>query len=478
LRRFRFLGSVAVAVALVTLGLTACVPVSPGQPQIISTPELYPAFQTGVVDYVNRCDPATPTEVQVTAPDGTTVSVDGAAPQGGTFTVQVAQDEGQRFTIDVTIGGTTTNHHVRCLPADFPDWSADKTGTPQAAFYATTLVQGFGPPNYSAIFDTNGVPIWWLEERQPTTLFTPLPNRNFAIVEFGPGGMEEYNLSGNLVRTLNTVGAPDDFHDVILLPNGNYVMATAQNVPCDLSSWGLVGLKTCLNHVFQELTPLGVLVGAWDTSLNIPVTETTQPWRDFELNDTLTPDLYDPWHYNSVEFTGDGFIISFRHLDAIYKINSLTPTGTIVWKLSGTPRTESLTLVGDPLNGISGQHDARLLDDGTVTIFDNGTNGLGPGRQPRSVRYSLDTGAMTATLVEEVKDSGLGASGCCGSTRRLPGGNWVTGWGGTNQISEYGPDDTRIFRLLGTFVYRGIPLLPGEFTPDQFRAGMDAQYAA
>jgi hypothetical protein len=468
---------VGLAVVLPALGLTACFPPKHGNPAI-SAPGLYPAFQRAVVDYVDRCDPSTPTEVQVNAVEGDTVSVNGSPHQTGSFTVQVDQQVGESFPIEVTSDGTTTTHYVRCLPTDFPNWSAERAGTPQAAFYATTLIQGFGPPNYSAIFDTNGVPVWWLEDRQPALLFTPLPNRNFAIVELGPVGMEEYDLNGNLVRTLNTVGAPDDFHDVILLPNGNYVMATAQNVPCDLSSWGLAGVQTCLNHVFQELTPLGVLVGAWDTSLNIPVTETTQPWRQSELNDTLTPGLYDPWHYNSVEFTGDGFIISFRHLDAIYKINSLTSTGSIVWKLSGTPRTESLTLVDDPFNGVSGQHDARWLGDGTVSIYDNGTNGLGPSRQPRSVRYSVDTLAKTATLVEDVRDFDVPGSICCGSARRLPGGNWVTGWGGTDTITENGPDDTRVSRLRTTFVYRGIPLLPGQFTADEFRAGMDAQFAS
>jgi Arylsulfotransferase (ASST) len=476
LRRLRFLGLVGLPVVLLALGLTACVPVPPSQPLIVSaTPALFPAFETGVVDYVNRCDPATPTEVQVTAPDGTTVSVDGAAPQSGTFTVEVAQDVGKRFTIDVTTGGTTTNHHVRCLPTDFPNWSVEKTGTPQAEFYATVMIQGL-MPNYSAIFDTNGVPVWWLD-RQPTFLLAPLPNRNFAIIK---AGMEEYDLNGNLVRTLNTVGGPLDNHDVILLPNGNYVMATVQQQPCDLTSWGagLGPLETCVNHVFQELTPLGVVVGAWDTSLHIPVTETTPPWRD--NHDTVPPDVYDPWHYNSVEFTGDGFIISFRHLDAVYKIDSLTPTGSIVWKLGGIPRPESLTLVDDPLGGATGQHDARWLGDGTVTIHDNGTNalGLGSNRQPRSVRYAVDTGAMTATLVEEVYDADVGSSPCCGSTRRLPGGNWVTGWGGSGQSSEYAPDSTRVFRLLAGFVYRGIPLLPGQFTADEFRAGMDAQYAS
>jgi hypothetical protein len=49
--------------------------------------------------------------------------------------------------------------------------------------------------------------------------------------------------------------------------------------------------------------------------------------------------------------------------------------------------------------------------------------------------------------------------------------------GGTPQIAEYAPDGTRLFRISGTFVYRGTPILPGSFTAQQFRDGMDTQFA-
>lgn len=188
--------------------------------------------------------------------------------------------------------------------------------------------------------------------------------------------------------------------------------------------------------------------------------------------DYLREGVADPWHYNSIEDTGDGFIISFRSLDAVYKIDKAT--GAIVWKLGGSARPESLTLVNDPLGGPIAQHDARLLSDGTVTIHDNGT---GP-RQPRSTRYSIDTNARTATLVAGLSDVGIPSSLCCGSARVLPGGNIALGWGGTKEIIEYTPGGARLFRLQTPFVYRGVPILPGEFTADQFRAGMDARYSS
>jgi hypothetical protein len=473
-RRRRWGRSAALLAVIGALGLSACVPVKgPAEPPVITTtPALIPGFQRNIVDYVNRCDPNTPTNVQVDAGEGTTVSVNGSPPAGGTYVVQVNQDVGKQFTVDVTTNGATTTYHIRCLPTDFPQWTTEKTGTPDAAFYTTVLIEGFGfgDPSYPIVFDTNGVPVWWLD-RKSTFVFQPFANKNFATMKPG-GGLEEYNLNGGLVRSLSTVGTFADFHDVELLSNGNYVMATEQRQPCDLSAWGLVGLKTCINHVFQELTPQGVPVFTWDTSLHVPVTETPPHWRN-----QLLSGEYDPFHYNSVEDTGDGFIISFRHLDAVYRIDKTNALGPIVWKLGGTTRTESLTVSGDPNFGTNGQHDARLLGDGTVTIYDNGTQGTNPARQPRFVRYSINVSSKTATLVEQLQDADVTQSGCCGSARRLPGGHWVTGWGFNNTFSEYTSTGTRVFRLVGTFVYRALPILPGEFTAEEFRNGMDARYA-
>ena len=471
--RHASLASVAGVVLLAAL-LTACEPTSLS---VKATPTLFPTFSSSIVDYVNRCDPSTATNVEVEAPANTTVSVAGSPAQSGRFSVPVSQQVGTRFTIVVTVDGRPKTHHVRCLPTDFPNWTAQRSGPPQAAFYAAQLFQDINTTSYSAIFDTNGVPVWWSRQKSRAFLMTPLSNKNLAVA-FIAGGMEERNLNGEVVRSLNTFGAPSDSHDVLLLPNGNYVMATVQPVACDLSTWGLVGEKVCLNHVFQELTPLGVPVWQWDTSAHIPPTETTAPWIDSELNESgpfADPNTYDPWHYNSVEFTGDGFIISFRHLDAVYKIDKAT--GNIVWKLSGTPRPESLEIVDDPLDGTRGQHDARLLADGTVTIYDNGSMGRSPGRPPRNVGYFVDTEFGTATLVQDLRDATIGGSGCCGSSRTLPRGNVVTGWGGTNQVSERRQDGTVVLRLGGWFVYRAVPILPGQFSASQFRAGMDAQYA-
>jgi hypothetical protein len=252
------------------------------------------------------------------------------------------------------------------------------------------------------------------------------------------------------------------------------VLATLEPLTCDLRPWGLPEGSDCVNHVFQELTPQGEVVWEWGAAEHIPVTETTPgPWRRFEV----FPGVYDPWHYNSLELDGDGFIISFRHLDAVYKVDR--STGAIDWKLGGSERAESLTIRDDPLGGFSGQHDARVLPDGTVSVYDNRTLGQGGAGRPRVVTYRIDEAARTATRLAQLRDPEVSESFCCGSARALPSGGWIVGWGGTNRATEYAPDRSRVYRLRfspGAIMYRVVPLLPGEYSARQFRRGMDVQY--
>jgi Arylsulfotransferase (ASST) len=281
--------------------------------------------------------------------------------------------------------------------------------------------------------------------------------------------MIERRLNGRPIRVLNTRGAPSDFHDVLLLPNGHYVLATIDFRSCDLAPWAQ-GLTTCAFHQFQELTRRGEVVWSWRPEDDIGIRQTPRKWRD-----ERPVGAADPWHYNSIDWAGDGFIISFRHLDAVFKIDYASKD--VVWKLGGTPRPRSLRVIGDPVfragGSISGQHDARLLRPRVLTLFDNGT---GADRAPRSVVYRINERARTATMMRRVKDPIARTSQCCGSTRVLPGGNHVTGWGGTPWISENRPGGRRVFRLDANFVYRATPIVDRRYTRRELRAAMDAQY--
>jgi Arylsulfotransferase (ASST) len=218
------------------------------------------------------------------------------------------------------------------------------------------------------------------------------------------------------------------------------------------------------------------VVWSWDIVDHIPVSETDVQWRGAGAGCPVGT-CYDPYHWNSIEATPTGYILSFRHLDAIYNIDKAS--GNIVWKLGGSTRPESLSIMNDPVfsggSHFGGQHDARVRGDGTLTLFDNGTN---LGRPPRAVRYQISTAAKTATLVEQLSDPALVSNSiCCGSARKLPGGNWVFGWGGTNFVTETTSSGARVFLLQLTsspFVYRAIPVPFGQLDRATLRADMDA----
>jgi hypothetical protein len=473
----------------------ACAPVKPPpEPPpppgwIATAPTLFPAFSTDIPDYVAKCDASSPILITVDAPDGTNVSINGMPFQGGQFSTSLTRDVGQSFVIVVQSPTALTTHFVRCLPADFPDWTAQRTGDTQAEWYV--MASPFTAPafqSYPVIFDNNGVPVWWSDKTNtyfPTVLKHTNGDTNIAWTFQSGAGAEEHALNGSLVQTINTTPPGSDPHDLLLLPNGNYVMVANVNVPatdlsaCDGSPPG-THVGTLLDHVIQEITPQGAVVWSWDTMTHIPLSE-ANPDRKFD-SICVQGDAY---HWNAIEATPTGYILSFRHLDAIYAINRTTTL--VEWKLGGSHRTESLTVQQDPVfdggGDFGGQHDARLLGDGTVTLHDNGT---GFNRPPRAVRYQIDTTNKTATLVESHEDPLVPSSSCCGSARKLPGGDWVMGWGDGSAIPApqgrvvtemtSSGDRVLLIQFASGNVYRAEPVLPGVLNRTDLEAGMDTQY--
>ena len=297
-------------------------------------------------------------------------------------------------------------------PTDFPPWTAQPAPYGLTPYFMTAPLVPTAAA-YTAIYDRNGVPLWW-GEPQGTFFSTLLPDGNIGTML--DGGVDESRLDGTTVRSVKTVGGPADPHDVLLLPSGHFVMVTSQpRTGVDLTPIGGPADASICDHVVQEIDPAdGSVVWSWNTFDHIPVTEMDPQWYAAYIAAPPTPCGYDVYHWNTIEPTGTGFILSYRHLDAVYRIDQAT--GNVEWKLGGNARPESLTVVGDPVfsggSHFGGQHDARLQADGTVSLFDDGSD-LGHG--PRVARYAIDTTARTATLVEQVTDAGIPDVYCCGS---------------------------------------------------------------
>ena len=82
-------------------------------------------------------------------------------------------------------------------------------------------------------------------------------------------------------------------------------------------------------------------------------------------------------------------------------------------------------------------------------------------------------------MVEDIRDPAASSAFCCGSARKLPGGNWVMSWGLQPFITELTPSGRRVFRLVfpqDLFTYRANPLPFGRLDRTAVRRGMDVRY--
>ena len=491
------LASAAALIFSLVVGVSAASAAVTG---VSTTPALYPAFNAGITDYVVRCAPSTPVRVTVTVASGTTVRVDGKTWSG--TAIPVSLNYGQSFTIEATSSGSVQDYYVRCLPAGFPAWTSQRSGSPQAAYYVVAPSLGFRASRWVIIYDAHGVPVWWTAPASNLPLDTKLvqnagrtdvlwADMQGGNVNVGPGA-EEHSLDGSFSRTIHIVSPPGgptyslNPHEVQLLGNGDYLVIGDYARPgVDLSSIGGAASATILDDVVQEVTPGGSAVWTWDAYNHVGVNEVDSQWRSTATSGTGTHDVF---HINSAVTDASGnLLVSLRFTDAVFFIANpagATNPGKVAWKLGGSaPQQDGgkvLTVSDASCSGscFGGQHYARFFDAGDgklyITLHDNGT---GRGRAPRAVRYLVDAGAGTATRVEQVTDPTIRMASCCGSAAKLalPGGDWVTSWGANPLVAEYTSSGTRVFSITfsGAYSYRADPVLPGVLSPDTLRAAMN-----
>jgi hypothetical protein len=217
-----------------------------------------------------------------------------------------------------------------------------------------------------------------------------------------------------------------DTHDIIFLPNGHYLMLGYEFRTMNLSSYnwfngnGSPGSSNANVKcgVIQELDENKNVVFSWKAADHYQFSDVEQQWLFSPINVDWT-------HFNSVEQDTDGnILISLRHFSEITKINR--QTGAIMWRFGG--KRNQFTFINDPYSSFIGQHDARRISNGNVTLFDNGFRQqfIHPAR---ALEYALNTQNMTATLVWSHIYASNASSRFMGGMQRLASGNTVIGWG-------------------------------------------------
>ncbi len=456
-----------------------------------------PRPDPSVTDFVVGCPGGTVT-ADVTAELGGSVVFDGQQAVTGSASVTVPLAPGQAVHWTLSVPGLAdVQQQARCLPADFPAWQVTRPGTPASQWYVLTPTTGSGAPAignplYVVVADNRGTPVWWTS----TTSYRPIDAKPAP----GGGGLmwaeagiffslsttyHEVGWDGTALGTVGA-GANVDMHDLVPAPEGGWYAIRYVPRDCvgtgtdcaDMTAYGGSTEATIIDCEIVRLDAAGSVVWTWNTRNHLAFSE----WSDITPAGHVSQahldinghDYWDINHLNSVADDGDGLIISFRNLDAVYRIKK--SDGSVDWKLGGTPIARSLDVAGaDRYPFLNSQHDARRLSDGHLTVFDNGSEGL---RTPRVLELAVDPVALTASIVRSVEDPDVTFSPCCGSARPVPSGGFAIAWGGTGRFTETDASGLPVLSIdTGSiFSYRGVPLAPGVVSRATLQAGMDTMH--
>ncbi len=216
-----------------------------------------------------------------------------------------------------------------------------------------------------------------------------------------------------------------DLHEFLLTPDDTAYIFALDRVEVDG--------RLIDDYLVQELDiGTGKRLWQWRASDHIPLDESVEKVPDDGPWDYL--------HLNSIALDGNGdLILSGRHTDTVYKVSR--ESGEIMWRLGGAQSDFEL-----PAGAVfQRQHDARWHADGTISLFDNGTDDTKDPTQPRGLVFRLDEGAGTAELIRELAPPRGTNSSSQGDLALEDDGTATIGWGSSNLVTGYDADGNVVF---------------------------------
>jgi hypothetical protein len=275
-------------------------------------------------------------------------------------------------------------------------------------------------------------------------------------ITFGYGLGEDVVADANY-RTISVVRAGNglmaDEHEFLITAHGSAYVLAYSPVALNLSAAGGPANGIALDGVIQQVDiHTGLVMWEWHSLDHVAITESySKPPPP-----TATNGVFDYFHINSLDIGPHGdLLISARNTWALYNINARS--GALLWRLAG--KRSSFTL--GPNVQFAYQHDARWLDNGDISLFDD--EGGPPVKPPsRGEIIELDPKTNTATLVQQlVRSSGPLLTFSQGNSQTLPGGGWMIGWGGLPNMTEFDSHGQVVYDAqlpTGEFSYRSYRL--------------------
>ncbi len=257
------------------------------------------------------------------------------------------------------------------------------------------------------------------------------------VLSLGFGQGEDIVMSSSyqtVARIPGANGLKADLHDFQIAPHNTAYITAFNPIRCDLGSVKGARNGSIVDTAVQEIDmKTGLVRWEWHSLDHVAAAES-----EVEASTDATP--WDWFHINSIDPEPNGDIfISARSTWAEYQLEG--GSGKILWRLGGLKSTFKM----GPGAETAWQHDGRILPNGQITLFDDGSN---PPihSQSRGLRIALDFKTHEAHLARAYLHPGqplLAASQ--GNMQTLASGNTLLGYGGVPTISEFAPDGSLLF---------------------------------
>lgn len=398
---------------------------------------------------------------------------------GASFVPAAAFTAGERITVSALLGPGTRARHVSFgfrIDTPYPTAGVSGFHNPTAApadyqsFYTLPGAQvptmtvtvpdrdpsagdilttnGPGPGQYGPLIYTPQGRLVWFDRLYGGEAAEDLNEQTYEgarvltwwkgkVLSLGFGQGEDLVMNSGyqtIARIPGGNGLHADLHDFQLAPDGVAYITAFNPIRCDLTSVQGVRGGAIVDTAVQEIDmKTGLVRWEWHSLDHVGASE----------SEVQTPSDSTPWdyfHLNSIDLESSGdILISARSTWAGYLLQG--GSGKILWHLGGNRSSFKM----GPGTSMAWQHDGRVLADGELTFFDDGSN---PPihHQSRALRIRLDLATHEARLVSAYTHPGqplLAASQ--GNMQTLADGNAVVGYGSVPAISEYSSTGTLLF---------------------------------
>ena len=278
---------------------------------------------------------------------------------------------------------------------------------------------------YNVMLDKYGEPVFFLEWNTVCNLFQKTYNDQLLFCSFSNANpsLNRWYVLNNLYQFVDTLvmgnGYQIDQHGMAMMENGNHLLIAYDPQ--------LVGMDTVYPGGNPNATVIGLIIQELDVDHNVVFQ--WRSWDHFDILDGVHIDFtsakIDYVHGNSIGLTTDDqIIVSCRGMDEVTKIDR--STGDVIWRFGLHAINNMFTFTNDTI-GFFKQHDARQIENGNITVYDNG-NFHSP-QFSQGVEYEIDEVNYTASLVWNYQHEPSIYADATGSNHKKVDGNSLICWG-------------------------------------------------